>query len=149
MNAVTLQNGVLLVAGNGRAGTMPRSERTRFLGPRSDVPRLLAAADVFILPTIYDPFSNACLEALAAGLPVITTKANGFAEIIQNGAEGEVVAEPSDVLGLARAVERWMPHDRREAATERLRSLGARFSIEENVRQTLAVIERMRGVTPV
>lgn len=139
------QSACLLVAGSGRAKRMPRSGCTRYLGPVPGLARFLAAADVFLLPTLYDPFSNACLEALAAGLPVITTKANGFAEIIQNGADGEVVAEPADVLGLARAVERWMPRDRREGARERLRGLGARFSVEENVRQTLGVIEVMRG----
>ena len=43
-----------------------RAHGVRLLGPRQDVPRLFAAADVFILPTIYDPFSNATLEALAS-----------------------------------------------------------------------------------
>src|SRR5256885_5550154 len=49
-----------------------------FVGVVRDMPALYGSADVFLLPTVYDPFSNACLEALAAGLPVITTKANGF-----------------------------------------------------------------------
>ena len=53
------------------------------------MPALYAAVDVFVLPTIYDPFSNACLEALAAGLPVLTTTANGFAEILTPGVTGD------------------------------------------------------------
>ena len=48
-----------------------------------DLALLYAAADIFILPTLYDPFSNASLEALAAGLPVITTRGNGFSEVIE------------------------------------------------------------------
>jgi len=132
----------LLVAGRGQTRGLPSHERVRFLGPRSDVPRLLAAADVFLLPTLYDPFSNACLEALAAGLPVITTAANGFAEIIQPGVEGEVVAQPDDIAALSAALERWRDPARRTAIRPRLLALGARSSIEENVRQTLALIER-------
>ena len=144
MNAVHLAGPKLLVAGRGDEKAMPHSSRVRFLGPRRDVPRLLAAADVFILPTIYDPFSNACLEALAAGLPVITTRANGFAEIIEPGVEGEVVERADDIAALARAIERWAPAVRRAAVRERLRAKGAEFSIERNLRETLEVIARSR-----
>ena len=70
--------------------------RVRFLGPVSDMAACYAAADVFVAPTLYDPFSNACLEALAAGLPVLTTPANGFSEILTPGRDGEVIASPAD-----------------------------------------------------
>jgi UDP-glucose:(heptosyl)LPS alpha-1,3-glucosyltransferase len=140
MNAALLSGPKLLVAGRGNSASMPASTRTRFLGPRRDIPRLLAAADVFILPTIYDPFSNACLEALASGLPVFTTSGNGFAEIIEPGVEGEVVERPDDSESFARAVERWAPPDRRVAVRDRLRAKGAGFSVERSFRETLAVI---------
>ncbi len=133
----------LLVAGRGKLRGGRANERVRLLGPRRDVPRLLAAADVFILPTLYDPFSNASLEALAAGLPVITTEANGFAEIITPGREGEVVAQADDVAALAAALECWRDPRRRAEVRPRLFDIGARFSIEENVRQTLAAIETL------
>jgi UDP-glucose:(heptosyl)LPS alpha-1,3-glucosyltransferase len=128
---------VLWMAGRGDAGSMPASKRTRYLGPRNDVARLLAAADAFILPTLYEPFSNACLEALAAGLPVITTHFNGFAEILAPGHDGEVVADPRNTEALAAALDQWAAPDRRQAIRPELLAKGARFSIEENVRQTL------------
>ncbi len=130
----------LLVAGRGKSGGLPACDRVRFLGPRGDVPRLLAAADVFLLPTLYDPFSNASLEALAAGLPVITTAANGFAEIIQPGVEGEIIPEPDDIPALSAALARWRDPERCACVRPQLLALGAQYSIEENVRQTLAVI---------
>src|SRR5205809_7725215 len=65
----------LLVAGRGNQRSY-KSKRVEFLGEVLDLARIYAAADIFILPTLYDPFSNACLEALACGLPVITTRAN-------------------------------------------------------------------------
>ncbi|MDQ6808552.1 MAG: glycosyltransferase family 4 protein, partial [Verrucomicrobiota bacterium] len=73
----------LIVAGRGNEARY-RASRIQFVGVR-ETTALYGAADLFLLPTIYDPFSNACLEALAAGLPVITTTANGFSEIIQSG----------------------------------------------------------------
>ena len=65
----------LVVAGRGKSASFLRrapreaAARVSFLGPRKDIATCYAAADVFILPTLYDPFSNACLEALASGLP--------------------------------------------------------------------------------
>ncbi len=144
MNTAPLPHTTLLVAGRGSQRGLPRSDRVRFLGAVKDVPRYLAAADAFILPTLYEPFSNACLEALAAGLPVITTVHNGFAEIIAPGVEGEVVAEPDDIAALAAALEKWSDPTRRAAIRPRLVALGAQHSIAENVRQTLALIETAR-----
>ena len=144
MNAARLLRATLLVAGRGRERGLPRSGCVRFLGAVKDMPRYLAAADAFILPTLYDPFSNACLEALASGLPVITTAHNGFAEIIAPGVEGEVVAQPDDIAALVGALEKWSDPARRAAIRPRLLALGAQFSIAENVRQTLAIIESAR-----
>lgn len=138
-----LPGATLLVAGRGKTRGLPHSGRVRFLGPqsRAEMTRLLAAADVFALPTIYEPFSNACLEALAAGLPVITTTANGFSEIIENGVEGEIVA-PGDVPALTAALSRWADVRRRAEIRERLLAKGAQFSIESNVARTLEFITR-------
>jgi UDP-glucose:(heptosyl)LPS alpha-1,3-glucosyltransferase len=141
MEVANVPDSMLVVAGRGNPEALPESTRTIFLGGVRDLPRYLAAADAFILPTIYDPFSNACLEALAAGLPVITTACNGFAEILEPGVEGHVVSRPDDVPALAAAIEHWSDPDRRAAARPRLLEKAQRFTIEENVRQTLAAID--------
>jgi UDP-glucose:(heptosyl)LPS alpha-1,3-glucosyltransferase len=73
-----------------------------FAGPQQEIARYYAAADVFVLPTIYDPFSNACLEAMASGLPVVTTRNNGAAEIMEDGKEGfcaQSLADPAELAG--------------------------------------------------
>ena len=77
--------------------------RVHFMGPQKDVKPWYGAADCFVLPTLYDPFPNAALEAMASGLPVITTPQCGAAEFVQQGVGG-AVCEAGDVVGLALAM---------------------------------------------
>lgn len=125
----------LLVAGKGKPFPVPTN--VKFLGPRKDLQPDFAAADVFVLPTIYDPFSNACLEALAAGLPVITTNANGFSEIITEGTHGSICS-PGDGRSFMEAMRYWEPRAR--GARETCRALAARYSVAENTRRSLEVV---------
>jgi len=68
-----------------------------FLGSQQNVTKWYQMADLFVLPTAYDPFSNSCLEALACGCPVITTNSNGASECI-NSHNGLVVHSPKKVF---------------------------------------------------
>ena len=76
-------------------------ENIHWAGPQSDVAPWYGLADVFVLPTLYDPFPNAALEALASGLPVITSEHCGTAEIIREGWNGFVCRDPCDAGELA------------------------------------------------
>ncbi len=80
------------------------AERVRFLGAQNDVRPFYGAADVFCLPTLYDPLPNAALEALACGLPVATTTSCGVAELIQIGINGSV-CPAQDVSALASGLD--------------------------------------------
>jgi UDP-glucose:(heptosyl)LPS alpha-1,3-glucosyltransferase len=131
----------LLVAGRGNERRFG-SARVRFLGVVQDMPALYGAADIFLLPTVYDPFSNACLEALAAGLPVVTTRANGFSEILETGSCGTVVDDPRNTDAIYDALVTWSDRARREEARGRNRGLAARFEISTNVSETLAILTR-------
>jgi UDP-glucose:(heptosyl)LPS alpha-1,3-glucosyltransferase len=137
----------LLVAGRGNARLYKtkrlrfwREKPVQFLGEVVDMLRVYAAADIFILPTIYDPFSNACLEALACGLPVITTRSNGFSEIIENGVHGSIVDHAGDLPGLCDAILLWSDPSRRAAARPTNTQLAAQFGISKNTRETLAIL---------
>jgi UDP-glucose:(heptosyl)LPS alpha-1,3-glucosyltransferase len=77
------------------------AQRVRFAGPLADVTGAYAAADAFALPTLYDPFPNAALEAMACGLPVLTSTKSGAAEFIEAGVNGYVC----DALDVARLRE--------------------------------------------
>ena len=129
----------LLVAGRGN-DALYKSPVAQFLGSVSALPPVYAAADVFLLPTIYDPFSNASLEALASGLPVVTTRANGFAEIMRDGVDGSVVERPDDVVALATALRIWSDAARREETRAMRFELASRYDMAANVERTLAIL---------
>jgi UDP-glucose:(heptosyl)LPS alpha-1,3-glucosyltransferase len=133
-----------LVAGEGKK---PRftAPNVRFLGPVEDMHSLYVAADLFVLPTIYDPFSNACLEALSAGVPVITTSSNGFSEIIQSGVHGEVLGRPDDVTALANAIQYWCSASQKDDIRAGCIERAQEYTIERNVTQTLKVLEEIQG----
>lgn len=80
--------------------------RVRFLGPRDDLPIVYAAVDGVLLPTRYDPFANVTFEAAAAGLPVVTSDANGAAEWLSREAcvRLEATDREEHVAGLAAAM---------------------------------------------
>jgi len=119
-----------------------REDPVHFLGEVADLTPVYAAGDIFILPTIYDPFSNACLEALASGLPVITTRSNGFTEIIDEGVHGSIVDNPANLVALREAIGFWSDSSRREAAHSVNIERASQFDISKNVAQTLEILTR-------
>ncbi len=136
----------LFVAGRGESRKF-RSAQTQFLGVVREMPSLYHASDIFILPTLYDPFSNACLEALAAGKPVITTRANGFSEIVENGRHGTILESAGDVDGISNALQFWSdPAKRAQAQIDNI-ALAAQFDMSRNVSGTLAVLTAAAGAS--
>ena len=77
----------------------------RLLGLRQDVPRLLQAADVFVLPSLWEGMSMALLEAMAAGLPLVVSQVEGISELVTPEEDGLVVP-PGDTQALAEAIIR-------------------------------------------
>lgn len=99
-----------VVGGGSRLGELQALARARgvdhvidFLGHRDDVPALLAAADLFVLPSRSEAFPNAAIEAMAAGLPVIASAVGGLLDLIESGRTGLLVP-PCDPEALADAI---------------------------------------------
>ncbi len=136
----------LIVIGRGNirkfeaiAGKYGIHDKVLFLGTRKDIERFYAAADLFVLPTIYDPFSNATLEALASGLPVITTKSNGVSELIDDGKEGFVIEEPLDSDAFAGKIISAFSSRKEMGIKARLKA--EKFPIEKAAEEFLQIIE--------
>lgn len=140
----------LLVAGSGRTGPYARlagrlGVRAKFLGARGDIENLYGAADALVLPTLYDPFPNVCLEAMACGVPVIVTKVAGVSEIITPGTDSFVVPDPGDPHEIASRLSRLLqPKDRCEIARA-ARATAERHPFEKYVRETIALYDQIAG----
>jgi UDP-glucose:(heptosyl)LPS alpha-1,3-glucosyltransferase len=138
----------LLVAGNARTGPWQRLARrlgigsqVRFLGPRKDVHHCFFAADFLVHPTFYDPCSLVVLEALACGLPVVTSRANGAAELLSPPREGHVVENPHDHRQLAWCMEQLLDPTRRQACAAAARQTASQWTFDLHYRMLLRVFE--------
>ena len=102
----------LIVVGDDRklalmqsaAADMKLADRVHFAGAQKDVKPWYGMADCFVLPTLYDPFPNAALEAMACGLPLVTSLQCGAAEFVESGVEGYICHDALDVVELARCL---------------------------------------------
>lgn len=99
----------LLVVGRGKAGAMARLARrlgvgrqVRFLGARDDVPRLLLGADLLVHPARDECTGTVILEAIVAGLPVLSTANCGYSEHVARAGAGVVVKEPFELAAMVR-----------------------------------------------
>lgn len=105
-------------------------------GPMHDVENAYAAADLLTFLPIYEPCSNVVGEALATGIPAITTLYNGASELIDPGVNGHVIADPCDLDALARGVNHWRLHSHALPV-----HTGLPLDLHHNVQQTLRILE--------
>lgn len=140
---------VRLVVGGGdsrqreyerRARRLGVASLCRFPGTLADAEVAHAAADVFVLPTLYDPFANVTLEALACGAPVITTCRNGASEILTPGRHGDILGTPTPAL-LARTVIDWLDRARDPAVRGACREVAQCFSAARTAHESTRILE--------
>jgi UDP-glucose:(heptosyl)LPS alpha-1,3-glucosyltransferase len=94
-----------------QASTLGLGQRVVFAGSQADVSSYYGAADALVLPTLYDPFPNVALEAMACGLAVVTSTKCGAAELIRPGENG-FVADSQDIDGLAEGLRALLDGER-------------------------------------
>jgi UDP-glucose:(heptosyl)LPS alpha-1,3-glucosyltransferase len=117
------------------------SSRVHFAGSVRGVHEYYAAADIFVLPTLYEPFGLVITEAMAAGLPVIVSKLAGAAEIMEPGRDGVLLEDPHDSIELARAIDSLAEPEIRERMGRQARETALRHQWHDVVAQ-LSVIYR-------
>jgi UDP-glucose:(heptosyl)LPS alpha-1,3-glucosyltransferase len=134
----------LLVAGSPRTDPYRRlaerlgvADRVRFLGYCRDPRDCYFAADLLVHPTFYDPCSNVVLEAMACGLPVVTTRHNGASELMHPPREGYVLDDPHDHAALAACLGRLLDPGKRAACAEAARRSAAAWTFEHHYRRLL------------
>jgi len=141
-----------LVVGTGRGEQQIRQEAeergvgdaVQFLGLRRDVPDLLAAMDIYVLPTLQEGFPNSLLEAMAAGCAVVASDFPGNLELVQDQQNG-LVAPMGDSGVLTDCIEKLLAHEdlRIRLGAEARRHVESTFSIEQNVKKTENFYERL------
>lgn len=150
--APLVPDALFLVAGDGQedsrlqaqARALEVADRVVFLGYRDDIPELLAACDLFVLPSLFEGLPVAVLEAMAAGKPVIASAIGGTDEAIVNGETGLLVP-PRDPAALARAIRTLLSDCElagRLAAAAKVR-VRERFSADTMVQRVIGLYEEV------
>jgi glycosyltransferase involved in cell wall biosynthesis len=142
----------LLIAGAGPleptyralADNLGIADAVRFLGFRKDVPDLMAAADLFVLPSLAEAFGLVLTEAIYLGTPVVASRTGGIPEIVDDGVDG-VLIPPADTDALARTVVGLLkdPDRRRQLAGAGRTKVVAKFGFDDMVRAYEGVYEEL------
>lgn len=142
----------MIVIGNAKvepyrrlAESLGVADLVEFLGFRKDPKDAYFAADFLVHPTFYDPCSLVALEALACGLPVVTTRYNGASELL-NETNGAIVNDPHDGHELGTAIAKFIDPAVRSAATTSAREAAKKWTFEHHYRGLLAIIEETRAL---
>lgn len=115
--------------------------------PVKDLERYYAAADAFVLPSIYEPFGNVNLEALASGLPVVTTRFCGAADIIEHGINGLIVEDPGNREEIAANMNRLMRNEEREGMGRLARIVAEKFPPSRNTGAMLGLYKELSAIS--
>jgi glycosyltransferase involved in cell wall biosynthesis len=115
-------------------------------GDREDIPRLLQAMDIFVLPSLAEGISNTLLEAMATGLPVVATRVGGNPELIEHGVNGCLVPV-SDAQALAEALQGLIesPETRNRMGASGLQKMRQSFDWDSTVAAYLGVYDELLG----
>lgn len=139
----------LAVVGRGRVGPYARQARrlgighlVTFVPECSNIAAMYAAADAFVHPTWYDPCSLVVLEALASGLPTITTRFNGASEMMADCGAGIVLDSPRPVERLAEAMGRLLNVEIRRGMALAARRVAENYPQERNFQAMLDYLTR-------
>lgn len=120
------------------------AQQVIFAGPQKDVCPWYGAADSFVLPTLYDPFPNAALEAMACGLPIITSTACGAAEMVAEGING-YVCDALDLPALTRALAALTDSTRAAVMGAAARESVQGLSLDVMAQELLALYRELLG----
>jgi UDP-glucose:(heptosyl)LPS alpha-1,3-glucosyltransferase len=138
----------LLVAGSPRtrpyqalAARLGVADRVCFAGFCPDTRDCYFAADLLVHPTFYDPCSLVVLEALACGLPVITSRFNGASELLHPPREGYVIDDPHNHGELAWWLTQLLDPVRRAACSQAARQAARRWTFDDHYRQMLGIFD--------
>ncbi|WP_169980572.1 glycosyltransferase family 4 protein [Tautonia rosea] len=138
----------LAVCGGGKlapyrrkVASMGLQHTVHLIGFERDIREAFHGSDAFVLPSYYDPCSLVVFEALACGLPVITTATNGAGEVITPGVEGFVIPRADDLPTLADSLDALCDDDHRRTMAREATRLGQAQSFDVHLNRLIALFE--------
>jgi UDP-glucose:(heptosyl)LPS alpha-1,3-glucosyltransferase len=134
-----------VMAGRALAARHGASSSVTFVGSVADTVPYYAAADVYVQPTFHDPCSLVALEALASGLPVVTSHFNGVAELMTEGIHGSILANPADVRALTTRLHAMLDGTLRHRMGEAARKLALNHTFGAHCDRIEAVYQAVAG----
>lgn len=145
-----------IVGGDKKLGAMRKladhlglGQRVLFIGPQQDVKPWYGAADAFVLPTLYDPFPNAALEAMAFGLPLLTSPTCGAAELISDERDG-FVCDALDIVTMTARLDQLADRQPGTAADRKaISSKTGDFSLEKMAKRLASLYHALSKTRPV
>ena len=118
-------------------------DKILFTGPVRSIEAYYANSDVFVLPTYYDACSLVVIEAMASGLPSITTTSNGAAGIINDGKDGYIISHPPRSLDLAQKMELLLNDEKRHQMSREALRTGLSYSEEKNHQEMMGILREV------
>jgi len=127
-----------------RVRNLNLAEHFLFLGQRTDVPEILAASDIFVLPSLWEGLPLVLVEAGLAGLPVVASRVDGIVEIVEDGRNGFLVppGEPSALAGAIRVLAK-DPYLREQMGNKGRAIAHERFAMERIARQVAGLYHQL------
>lgn len=125
------------------AKSLGLQERVHFLGLRRDVPELMKAVDFLVFPSRYEPFGLVVIEAMASGLPVITARTTGAADLL-TPESGIVLSDSDDVVGLATALSLLADRQLRQKMGEAARTIAENHSWTKMAQRYVDLFEELQ-----
>ena len=139
----------LLILGRDRKNSHLRlakklgiSEEIAFVGSTEEIEKYYGAADLLVHPSFYDACSLTVFEALASGLPVITTSSNGASGVITQGKEGFILSNPRDRQTLKQQISSHFDRETRLRTSVAARHLAEHYSLEKNYRAMTDIFQK-------
>ncbi len=123
--------------------TLDIEDKILFTGPVRSIEAYYANSDVFVLPTYYDACSLVVIEAMASGLPSITTTANGAAGIINDGKDGYIISHPPRSLDLAKKMQLLLNDEKRQQMSREALCTGRQYSAEKNHQSMIRIFDEV------
>lgn len=127
-------------------GRLSLAGRVELLGHREDVPELLAAADLFVFPSLYEGLGGALIEAMGMGLPIVATRIPAISEVVEEG-ENALLVDPESPNGLAAAITILLsdPEMRRRFGRRSREIFLDRFTLDKSIRRMTELYQNLVG----